>query len=217
MFLEMFGDDGVYKDLQGWTKNTPIELYITKDYKMYSVQYQRVIFMCIIRLITSFNKQPREEWFNFIGKDGEIWRGEFKETDEIKKYDLVEHGKENMEEFIKFYAQELVFAYIEEDLEPLNKIYRDSLFRDLVRLQEFLFKNGIREFLDVYGETFMDIKSKYLTRWVQENVDEYFDKTSKEGDMYTNKWYRELQDRTMEHIRVENEKRRPEMYRYLDF
>ena len=194
LYREVLGDVGEYHEMLTWSANTPLELYKTGKYKEYTGNYLRVIFYKVREAITG-RRAFSYERFNFTGKDGVRYAGEFDDREEPKGYDMGKIGVDHLKEFIDFYTYDLVVTYIQEGLEELEDSYRYGLFSYLLSASRFM----AREFKSLEGD-----KGKYCMDWegylmdtVQDSVDKYFETTGRPEDKYTNKWYRELQLRVM--------------------
>lgn len=194
IYQELLGDVGEYQEMITWSVNTPLELYETGKYKEYTGNYLRVIFGKVRDEINGTRSFGYEK-FNFTGKDGERYAGEFDDREEPKDYDMEKIGYDHLKEFIDFYTYDLVVTYIQEGIEELEDRYRFELFSYLISASRFM--GGDLKSLEGYkGQYFMDWKG-YLMDTVQDSVDKYFETTGRQEDKYTNKWYRELQDRAM--------------------
>ena len=200
IYREIFGDDGVYQDMLTWDVTTPLTLYKTKEYKKYKGQYLNVIFDKVKEEFTDSNVN-RYQKFYFKGKYGAVYRGEFEVSGKPKVLDILDINKlgaDHLKEFIDYYTYDIVINYIQEDLEDLEDSYRFVLFSYLLSASRFMAR-AFKCLEDEKGKYYMDWKG-YLMDTVQDSVDKYFDTTGKQEDKYTNKWYRELQDRVMETV-----------------
>lgn len=197
IYKEVLGDVGEYQEMLTWTVNTPLELYKTGKYKEYTGNYLKVIFYKVRDEITG-TRAYRYEGFNFTGKDGIRYTGKFEDSEEPKEYDMGKIGVDHLKEFIDFYTYDLVVTYIQEGLEELEDSYRYGLFSYLLSASRFMAR-AFKYLEDDKGKYYMDWEG-YLMGTVQGSVDKYFETTGRQEDKYTNKWYRELQDRVMETV-----------------
>lgn len=207
IYREMFGDEGVYQEILSWDVNTPLTLYKTKEYKKYNGHYLKVIFDKVKVEVTGSSSYNYKR-FNFKGKEGVLYSGEFDLSNEPKSFNIGKLGIEHLKEFIDYYTYDIVVNYIQEGLEDLEDGYRDKLYNNLLNVTRFMTKEleGGEGFEYFKEDTYLT-GDRFLMRAVQDNVDEYFLETGRQGDLYSNKWYRELQDRVMATIRNKNERK----------
>lgn len=199
LYEEMLGDEGVFQEISGWESNYPFELYTKKEYKNYSVRYLDVVYDSIKYSMQYAYGNEMARDFNFVGKDGKWRTGFIAKSKEDKDYNLFNLRKEHLEEFLKYYQRELVLNYIEEGLNEEYESYREYLFNRLKSTQEFMCSDIIMRYLELEGGK-SNLRRAILMQAVQENTEEYFKETNTLDDMHTNKRYRELQDKVLEHL-----------------